>query len=249
MKLLIAEDEDMIRNGMYKYIKLHTDRFDKIYLAQDGQEALDIIFQHNPDVLLLDVQMPKKTGIEVMQEASKAEVLPLTVILSGYDDFRYAQQALKFGAKEYLLKPCRSSEILACLHQMADMVSGKPETEDTVHMAHHLVQKAKEYIDERYSENLTLQQVADHVGISQGYLSSLCSQHLGFGFIDYVNRVRINHACIYLQQNYFKTYEIAYKIGFHDEKYFSKVFKKMKGVSPSQYRKETVEAARSYLDE
>ena len=58
IKLLIADDEDTIRNGIAKYIQLHTDRFDKIYLAANGQEALEIIFRMKPDIMLLDVKMP-----------------------------------------------------------------------------------------------------------------------------------------------------------------------------------------------
>ena len=112
VKLLIADDEDMIRNGIAKYIKLHTDRYETIYLAKNGQEALDIIYRHKPDIMLLDVQMPHKDGIEVMQEAYRAGVLPCTIILSGYDEFRYAQQAIRLGARDYLLKPSRSSDIL-----------------------------------------------------------------------------------------------------------------------------------------
>ena len=50
VKLLIADDEDMIRNGIAKYIKLHTDRYETIYLAKNGQEALDIIYRHKPDI-------------------------------------------------------------------------------------------------------------------------------------------------------------------------------------------------------
>ena len=94
VKLLIADDEDMIRNGIAKYIKLHTDRYETIYLAKNGQEALDIIYRHKPDIMLLDVQMPHKDGIEVMQEAYRAGVLPCTIILSGYDEFRYAQRII-----------------------------------------------------------------------------------------------------------------------------------------------------------
>ena len=241
IKLMIAEDEDVIRNGIYKYIQLHTDRFDKIYLAKDGEEALDIIFKYNPEVVLLDVQMPNRTGIEVLKEANKMGIFPLTVILSGYDEFVYAQQALKYGAREYLLKPSRSSEILAALHKMADIVESQSTgKEDEQKQTQHVVRRATEYIDEHYSEDISLQQVAEYVGISQGYLSSLFKQKLDIHFIDYVNQVRVNHACVYLQQNYFKTYEIAYKMGFHDEKYFSKVFKKIKGISPSQYRKKMV---------
>lgn len=127
IKLLIADDEDIIRNGVSKYIQLHTSRFDKIYEAADGQEALDLLLQHQPDIVLLDVQMPLKTGIDVMKEADKAGLHPITVILSGYDEFRYAQQALKFGAKDYLLKPVRAYDILKLLNELADTYIGKEE--------------------------------------------------------------------------------------------------------------------------
>lgn len=241
LKLLIAEDEDMIRKGMEKYIRLHTDRFDKIYLASDGQEALDQIFQYHPDVMLLDVQMPVKDGIEVLQEANRMGLMPLTVILSGFDEFKYAQQALRYGVREYMLKPSRSSEILQCLHNLADEIEGVQEEESLEESAHYAVDRAKEFIEEHYNEDLTLQQVAEDAGISPGYLSTLFNQELQCGFVEYLNQFRVERACTYLQQKYFKTYEIAYKVGFHDEKYFSKVFKKIKGVSPSEYRKRGME--------
>lgn len=239
IKLLIAEDEDAVRNGIAKYIQLHTDRFGQIYLAANGQEASDLIFRYKPDLLLLDIQMPLKNGIEVMQEAKHAGILPDTIILSGYDEFRYAQQAVRYGAKEYMLKPCRSSDILKRLMETADerlgekMIAGK----DFFEGKNSQVEYAKRYIEEHYFENLTLQEVADKVGITAGYLSTLFSQKLSCGFVDYLNMIRIEHACNYLTQNYFKTYEIAYKVGFNDEKYFSKVFRKLQGQSPSEYRR------------
>ena len=100
----------------------------------------------------------------------------------------------------------------------------------------HLVNQAFEYIAENYAENLSLAEVAEQLGISGGYLSSLFNQNVHCGFVDYINTVRVDRACCYLEQDYLKTYEIAYKVGFNDEKYFSKVFKKIKGVSPKQYR-------------
>lgn len=153
-KLLIADDEGNIRRGTAKYIALHTDRFEKICEAANGQEAIDCILQHLPDLVLLDVQMPGKNGIDVMREAEEAGAAPVFAILSGYDEFAYAQQALRYGAKEYLLKPVRAADILACL---------------------------------------------------------------------------------YLQQRTLKTYEIAYRMDFQDEKYFARVFRKVMGVSPKQY--------------
>lgn len=239
IKLLIADDEDIIRNGIAKYIQLHTDRFDKIYLASNGQEALDIIFRDKPDIMFLDVQMPLKDGIEVMQEAKRADILPYTMILSGYDEFKYCRQALRLGAREYLLKPVRSSDILQMVNRAADEVSGMPEDagNELADEKNPLVELAKEYIAEHYYENLMLADVAQKAGVSAGYLSTLFQKQLSKGFVDYLNEIRIERACTYLQQNYLKTYEIAYKVGFRDEKYFSKVFKKVKGQSPSEYRK------------
>ena len=125
IKLLIAEDEDTIRNGMEKYIRIHTDRFSTIYTAKNGQEAIDIIFQFRPEIMLLDIQMPVKSGLEVMKEAKEGGVLPDTIILSGYDEFGYAQQALRFGAKDYMLKPSRSTDILKQLLIRADEIEGE----------------------------------------------------------------------------------------------------------------------------
>ncbi len=96
-----------------------------------------------------------------------------------------------------------------------------------------ILKRLMETADERFGEKT----IADKVGITAGYLSTLFSQKLSCGFVDYLNMIRIEHACNYLTQNYFKTYEIAYKVGFNDEKYFSKVFRKLQGQSPSEYRK------------
>lgn len=231
IKLLVADDEDTIRNGIAKYIQLHTDRFDKIYLAANGQEAVDIIFRDKPDILFLDVQMPVMTGIEVMREANRAGILPYTMILSAYEEFRYCQQALRLGAKEYLLKPVRSSDILQMANHAADQLFGKAEERETeiTEERNRLVEQAKEYVEEHYYENLMLADVAQKVGISSGYLSTLFQRQMAKGFVDYLNEVRIEHACTYLRQNYLKVYEIAYRVGFKDEKYFSKVFKKVTG--------------------
>lgn len=237
LKLLIADDEDIIRNGVSKYIQLHTSRFDPIYEAADGREAIELMLSHEPDLMLLDVQMPVNNGIDVMRAAQKAGLHPLTVILSGYDEFRYAQQALRFGAKEYLLKPVRASDILKLLNDLADTYIGKEECVSTQEaQANHFVQEAQAYIGEHYNEPLTLVDVAEKVGISGGYLSMMFSQALDMGFVDYLNQVRIEHACTYLEQNFFKNYEIAYRVGFRDEKYFSRVFKKIKGLTPREYR-------------
>lgn len=236
LKLLIADDEEVIRNGVVKYVQLHTERFEQIYEAEDGQEAVDLMLAYQPDMMLLDVQMPQKTGINVMEEAKRAGLSPIAVILSGYDEFQYAQQAIRLGAKEYLLKPVRAKDILECLMRLADEYLGVEENEHKDVSQNQLVKKAEEYILEHYMESITLNEIAEKLGVSKGYVSTLFTQNKQCGFVDYLNGVRVERACSYLEQNYFKIYEIAYKVGFQDEKYFTKVFKKMKAMSPKEYR-------------
>lgn len=239
-KILIAEDESVIRRGVVKYIQLHTERFDTIYEAENGQDALDIILKYQPDIVLLDIQMPKMDGITVMQKLSKTQIKPIIIILSGYDEFRYAQNALRYGAKEYLLKPVRASDILACLNKLADKhlsAGKKSEKICSFEEGNGFVDEAKNYMEEHYSENLTIKNVAETIGISSGYLSTMFNQKLGLGFAEYLNGLKVEHACIYLEQNYLKVYEIAYKVGFRDEKYFTKVFKKIMGITPKEYRR------------
>lgn len=238
LKLLIADDEDIIRRGIAKYIILHTERF-AVYEADNGQEAIDLMMKYHPDMLLLDVQMPLKNGIDVMQAAKNAGLNPVTIILSGYDEFKYAQQAIRYGAKEYLLKPLRASDILKCLNDMADKYIGTMENDisiDEAEQTNYFIEIAKEFIGEHYTENISLTDVAEAAGISSGYLSTMFTQHEKCGFVDYLNKVRIERACCYLEQKELKNYEIAYKTGFRDEKYFSKVFKKIMGMTPREYR-------------
>lgn len=237
MKLLVADDEDSIRNGIIKYIQLHTDRFDQILGARNGAEAVEIIYRDHPDIMCLDVQMPVMTGIEVMEEAARTGVLPYTIVLSGYGEFEYCQKAMKYGAKDYLLKPVRSSDILNMLLGAADSMENSREKDDTG-TKNSVVERAVAYMEDNYYKNLRLSDVADKVGISPGYLSTLISQSRDKVFVDLLNEMRIERACTYLEQGTLKTYEIAYKVGFQDEKYFSRVFKKIKGQTPAEYKKQ-----------
>ncbi len=241
MRLLIAEDEEKIRNGIENHIRGHTTLFDEVVSASNGQMALDMIVRLRPQIMLLDIQMPIKDGLDVMREATRAGLCPRTVILSGHDDFAYAQQALRLGAVDYLLKPCRASQILARLEELAREHLPGPLPGDTGEpleaQGNALVRKAIAYMERHYPENISLSVVAGAIGISPNYLSALFTRTGQGRFVDQLNRIRIDRACDYLADGGIKTYEVAYKVGFRDEKYFSNVFKKRIGMSPSAYKR------------
>lgn len=236
-KLLLVDDEENILQAMENYIRLHATRFGKVYSATDGQQALDIIFRHQPEVMLLDVQMPGKTGIDVMREANSAGKCPKTIILSGYDTFAYAQKAMREGAADYLLKPCRSTEIL---EKLEALLPNEEAAEDAPAGAqgdeNRIVTRAIAYMEENLSRELSLTAVAEAAGVSAAYLSALFTKTKGMTFVDFSNKMRVDWACDYMHDSRMKVYEIAYCVGFRNEKYFSRVFKKVMGKSPSEYR-------------
>jgi len=107
------------------------------------------------------------------------------------------------------------------------------------------ITKAIQYIKRHYTENISLQMVADHVGLSFSYLSNLFKKELEISFVDYLNRYRIERAKELLIGTQMKSYDIAVQVGFSPEyTYFSKVFKKVTGLNPNEYRKQWVTGAR-----
>lgn len=243
VRLLIAEDEESIRGSIENYVRRSTTVFDEVLGAATGQEALDLIFRYRPQVMLLDIQMPVKDGLTVLKEATAAGVCPKTIILSGHDAFSYAQKAIRYGVADYLLKPCRAAEILQRLEQLVPAeAAGEPDAADALSgdgevAGNRLVEQALRYIEEHYPEPITQPVVAEALGVTPGYLSTLFTRSPGGGFAEQLNSIRIQRACDYFVDGQMKTYEVAFRVGFHDEKYFSSVFKKLMGVTPSQYRK------------
>lgn len=98
------------------------------------------------------------------------------------------------------------------------------------------ISRALEYVHHHYSEELSLKQIADLAGLSENYFSSLFKQEMGENLITYINRVRIQYAKEMLRSGTMKVYEIAEKVGYRNTTYFSTMFKKITGMSVSEYK-------------
>lgn len=117
-KLVICEDEKMIRNGIKAIIMRSSVQFEEIFLCKNGEEAYDIIKNQKIDLLITDIRMPKKDGITLVKEIQDLPHVPKVIVISGYDDFSYAVELLRHGAKEYLLKPIEREKLCNILEQL-----------------------------------------------------------------------------------------------------------------------------------
>ena len=125
-KVLIIEDEDIIREGLKFSLDWGKENCQIVGEAANGVEALEKITKLKPDILLLDLNMPLKNGLMVLKESYQT-ALYSTIIISGYDDFEKAKEAIKYGVTEYLLKPVDHEELIVALRKAREAIELKQQ--------------------------------------------------------------------------------------------------------------------------
>lgn len=112
IRVVIADDEYQVREGMLECIDWAAGGMQVVACASDGPEAYSMITTHHPELVFLDIRMPGMSGLEVIRKAqNELEHCPVFVILTGYDEFSYAREAMKLDVDEYILKPFKPKDI------------------------------------------------------------------------------------------------------------------------------------------
>lgn len=395
-KLLIADDESIIRKGLKKVIDWQKLNIEVVGEAEDGEVALNLIEKLKPDIILLDICMPFLNGLELIKKIKDIDKNFIIIIVTGYDEFKYTHEALKLKVFDYLLKPINKEDlnniILKALQELNkdnerknyitwanrqlnenlnslrenffnNLISGnikelnvkkemnffKIKLGDNIgiiiikvieklnteviskkwdrpllnfaikNMAYELLQKfnpvyaftddennvviitnlnnvdkwvkigalieekffqylhytvvteeqgisggilkiesayksmrkeinkktefkpvvllAIKFIDNNYCENdLSLEAVSKRLCLSSSYLSKLIKEETGLSFVDYVTSIRIKKAISIMDDPTVKIYQVAELVGYSNQHYFCKAFKKVTGLSPTEYR-------------
>jgi two-component system response regulator YesN len=129
VKVLIIEDEAVIRRGIIKMVAWQKYQITAVLEADNGQSGYEIILRENPEIIILDLCLPKLDGIAVLKQIRKEGIDAKVIILSGIDEFDYAQQAVKYGADNYLLKPSTPQEIEEVLQKVCTDIYRNGEKE------------------------------------------------------------------------------------------------------------------------
>jgi len=131
MKLLIADDDDIMRNQLKDKIPWKDHGFDVVGIASDGREAYQMALRCYPQILLTDIKMPYLSGIELVEEVQKVIPDCRAMFLTGYDDFAFAKEAIRLRAEDYILKGEDSEVILKAVKTVAERVK---ETRNQAHL-------------------------------------------------------------------------------------------------------------------
>lgn len=241
-KVVLIDDEAIIVEGLKQVVDWQGFGTTVVATASSAATGSAAIREHAPDIVFTDIKMPDSDGMTMLAGLrSEFPNLQITV-LTGYRDFDYAQEAVRLGVTRLLLKPSKMDEINEAMRTMVqnlDKANNRKTsvpTEDPATASSFIVRQALAYIDEHYTEKLTLQDLADHCYVSQWHLSKLLNKHTEKSFYDLLKAARLKEAKILLAEPSLTISDIAERVGYADIGHFSRVFKKQEGVSPNEYR-------------
>ena len=249
-KVLLIDDEYFIREGMKKVVPWESYGCEIVGEAMDGEEGLEKIMRLQPDIVISDIRMPKKDGLEMIEAIQTINHNMQVIILTGFREFEYAQQAIRLGVLRFLLKPSKIDEIKEAIEVAVERLNTLPKREaqpvveqtllekpeSELEKPQFLVRQAIEYINTNYNTKLDLQTVADALYVSTWHLCKVLKKQTGTNFVDLLNNARIENAKRLLLESNMKIYEIAEYVGYTDTAYFSKMFKKLTQTTPNEFR-------------
>lgn len=220
--------------------------------AYDGMSGLELIHDTVPDIVIIDIRMPGFDGLDVIKKIKGANKDIQFIIISGYSQFEYTQQAIRYGVSDYLLKPIMTEEMEQALQHVVDMLCNKAAESVTGRMDSlqsriyairlgqsgysSMVSQAIGYVDRNISRNISLSDVCDELLVSVSHFSKCFKKETGAGFSFYVTMVKMENARILLRNPKNRVNEVAYMLGYSDYAYFFQVFKKQFGYAPSDIK-------------
>lgn len=333
-KVVIVDDEYIVVEGIKAIIERENIGCEVVGCAYNGQEGMDVIKTLQPDIVITDIRMPGKTGLQMIEELVGQTDVEF-VIISGYQEFEYARKAMEFGVRSYIDKPITIESVKNALLQVksvleikkdyykeaseklinmitaeeheggrkqlevtlislkqyvADIEEYKKEAYKLVCLAmgiffegrkakdkkqrmpsyenirnvqnfdeidvfvtelfksmfekikilkmggvHSTIEQVLGYLDEHYSQDVGLAELAEMAKVNYVYLSVLFKEEVGMSFIKYLTEIRLEHAKSFLEEGY-KVSEVASLVGYSNYRYFCEIFKKNEGITPNEYK-------------
>ena len=241
-QILLVDDEYYVRQSLLRRIRsLENDDFKVIAEAENGEAALEMLQLHDVQMVITDIRMPVLDGLDLTKQIHEKYPGMITVILTGYADFEYAQKALRYGAFDYLLKPVSEESLDDLLNRVRRKLSEHYELledERSRLSGEEYVQKAVRYMEEHYMENIDIGLMASELGFHSAYLTRLFGRYAGESPLKYLTNIRIREARRLLLDTSLPISAIGERVGYPDQFHFSKTFRKVTGVNPSTFRKE-----------
>lgn len=254
-RVLLVDDEQIERMALAKKIDRYYGDKVNIYHAVNGREAVDMCSDHKNDIIIMDISMPEMNSVMAAKYIRQIDDKCSIIFLTAYDDFEYARNAIKIRALDYLLKPCDINDLLAVMDMAIQKIDrecdfkgntkeNKPERkrENVKNFDEQTTIKyLREYVENNYTFDISMQEVAEDMGYSDAYFSKLFKQYFNQNFTAYLTEYRIKKAKELLTDTNNSIKDISRMVGYEDSNYFAKIFKRIVGEIPSKFRENLIE--------
>ena len=232
-RILVTDDEKHSRVGVSTTLRQQYKEKLHIDTANHGEEAFELIGRHAYDLLITDIRMPKMDGLQLLEALRNDNNRIDTILLTGFAEFEYAQQGIKLGAIDYLVKPIHQEQLIASVERVLHSVK---KAGHRYISSNSYIQEAIDFMEQHIAEAFTIKEVSSHVHLNASYFSVLFKEETGNSFTDFLSTLRIEKAKMLLRDTELSLDDICEQIGIQSTSYFIKMFKKFEGVTPNQFR-------------
>lgn len=240
-KVLIIDDVALVRDAIKLLGQWELFGITEIFEAGNAEEGMRLIYQEKPELIITDMKMPVMDGTALLTKLDEEQIKSKVIVISGYSDFKYTRLAIQPKVIDYILKPIDpqdlNNSIAAAMTEIEkDFPSSGIVHEDSVSTGNKLINEVIYYIGKHYMEDISLSSLADTFYLSKEHLSRLFKRETGTNLFSYIMELKLDDAKKLLTSTELTLDEIAFKLGFSNGNYFSKVFKKNTGQSPREYK-------------
>lgn len=242
--LIVDDNQDFLDFMSSQLAKIYH-----VYTANNGREALRMIRERRPDIILSDVQMPEMDGNElcrVLKADPKTERIPFVMLTARLSN-DHKIEGLTNGADDYITKPfnfdllnLRIANLIKWRNAtpVGEKVAPKIKHDEITSVDEKFVKQATAYVEEHMTDpELSVERLAESVAMSRVYLYKRLLTVTGSTPLEFIRTIRLRHAAQLLKEGQLNVSEVAYKVGFNNPRYFSRYFKELYGVIPSEYKK------------
>lgn len=250
-KVLVADDEPIERMMLAKTLQKMVGDTCQIYEAKNGREALEVFEQEKIQIAILDIEMPGINGLEAAQMMRERREECVIIFVTAYDNFSYAKQAISVRAIDYILKPYESKELVYAVEEGKRLIDKyfsngnvQEAEEDTIITEDNIgdvrISLAREtienYIKAHYMDDISMHDLARVMNYSDAHFCKLFKQCFKVNFTAYLTEYRIGIAKKMLEDPRLNIKDIGNASGYTDSNYFARVFKRIAGCTPTEYR-------------
>jgi YesN/AraC family two-component response regulator len=236
MTILFVDDEPLVIQDIFQHLDVKKLCVDRMLKAGSASEAKSVLGQEPVDIIVCDIEMPRISGIDLLTWVREHYPATESIIITSYSIFRYAQDAVRLGCIDYLLKPIVIDELESAIHR-AIKEHNITASESSGCVLSTTVRRAKMFIEDSLTyESLSRTEVASHVFMNPDYLDRRFKAELGVSITQFITQLKIQVARHLLTHTDTSISEIAVTVGYPNLSNFSFMYKQATGESPRAYR-------------